>query len=70
MPIPTAGEHAEFARRLAESALDPVAAVPLLPALRQQLTAAAAAHGECFYTMLRELDPTILASVKGAFSIA
>ena len=70
VPIPIAGEHAEFARRLAESALDPVAAVPLLPALRQQLTAVAAAHGESFNSILRELDPTILASVKGAFSIA
>lgn len=70
VPIPAAGEHAEFARRLAESALDPVAAMPLLPALQQRLAAAAAVHVESFTAMMRSLDPAVLAQVNQAFGIA
>ena len=68
VPIPVAGEHAPFARRLAESGLDPLPALRLLPELQQRLAAASAAHGAAFEAMMQSLDPELLGQVKHAFA--
>ena len=67
MALPVAGEHAEFTRRLSQSAIDPLPALPLLPALQHNLAQAQAAHGEAFGAMMASLDPAILAQVQQAF---
>uniref|UniRef100_A0A7S2BDI7 Importin-7/11-like TPR repeats domain-containing protein n=1 Tax=Haptolina brevifila TaxID=156173 RepID=A0A7S2BDI7_9EUKA len=66
-PLPMSGEHADFHRCLAQSSLDPIRALPLLPTLQANLQQASATHGEAFSVMMRSLDPALLAQVQHAF---
>ena len=65
--LPISGEHAEFARRLAESGLDPLPALQLRPALQQYMQRASQVHGEAFDAQMRALDPALLQQVQAAF---
>jgi len=69
-PLPSSGEHAEFARRLAASAIDPIPSTPLRPALQQGLARVSTAHGEAFDAQWRALDPSLLQQVQQVFGPA
>ena len=60
---PAAGEHGEFARRLAASGLDQLPALNLRSALHQCLSQASSTHGEAFEAQMRGLDPALLQQV-------
>ena len=62
--MPAAGEHAEFARRLAASGLDPLPALDLRSALQQCLTQASSVHGEAFDAQVRSLDASTLRQLQ------
>ena len=62
--MPAAGEHAEFARRLAASGLDLLPTLDLRTALQQCLTHASSAHGEAFDAQVRSLDASTLEQLQ------
>ena len=62
--MPAVGEHAEFARRLTQSGLDPIGGLDLRSALQRCLQHAASAHGEAFEAQVRSLDPSTLRQLQ------
>ena len=66
VPLQASGEHAAFAKRLAESGIDSIPAMPLLPLLKERIAAAANVHGQRFHTMLASADVTVLNDVQRA----
>ncbi|KAL3928581.1 MAG: hypothetical protein SGPRY_002326, partial [Prymnesium sp.] len=61
------GDHAAFAERLEAHSLDPLASLPLRPALQECMSRVAALHGDNLQRQLLAMDVDLLQQVKQAF---